>query len=39
MAGCERISGLGLVGIADDELIEMAGHGAFERGYDYYLLI
>ena len=24
------------MGITDDELIEMAGQGAFERGYDYY---
>ena len=24
------------MGIADDELIEMAGPGAYERGYDYY---
>lgn len=36
MASRRRISGLGLVGIADNELIEMAGQGAFERGYDYY---
>jgi len=38
MAGCRRTNGLRLVGIADDELIEMAGQGAFERGYDYYRL-
>ena len=24
------------MGITDDELIEMAGPGAFERGYDYH---
>jgi len=36
MAGCRRTNGLRLVGIADDELIEMAGQGAFERGFDYY---
>jgi len=36
MAGYRRTNGLRLVSIVDDELIEMAGQGAFERGYDYY---
>lgn len=36
MASCRRIGGPRLVGITDDELMEMAGPGACERGFDYY---
>lgn len=36
MASRRRIRRLRLVGITDDELIEMAGPGAYERGHDYY---
>lgn len=36
MASRRRITRLRLVGITDDELIENAGPGAYERGYDYY---
>ena len=36
MASRRRNRRLRLVGITDDELIEMAGPGAYERGHDYY---
>jgi len=36
MASRRQIRRLRLVGITDDELIEMAGPGAYERGHDYY---
>ena len=36
MASRRRIRKLRLVGITDDDLMENAGPGAYERGYDYY---